>query len=132
MAETIVSQYNVFVMFLLVGAGLGFVYDLLRCFRRLINHNIFFVGIEDIVFWIASAMFMINRIQIYNHGEFRIYILLSSVLGFVVYHYTISCVFVKLISYILLLGKKNVKNLKKMLKKHVKRFNIVISVKRNR
>lgn len=132
MTEFIALQYNVFVVFLYVGAGLGFLYDIIRCFRRLIKHNIFFVSIEDICFWMMSAIVVLHEIQIYNNGELRIYILLSGILGFIVYHYTISCVFVWTISYILLLVKKTVKKLKKMLKKQVKEGRIILSVRRNR
>lgn len=132
MTETIALQYNVFLLFVFVGAWLGFVYDVIRCFRRLISHNNFFIGIEDIFFWLFCATTIESQIQLSNYGEFRIYILIGCVLGFVMYHYTISCVFIKGISYILLLVKKVLKNLKKMLKNLGKRVKIVLSVKRNR
>lgn len=132
MTETINLQYNVFLLFMFVGAWLGFIYDVIRCFRRLMTHNNIFIGIEDIVFWMFCAITIESQIQISNYGEFRIYILLSCVLGFIIYHYTISCVFVKGTSHILLFVKKVLKNLKKMLKNIVKRVKIIVSVKRNR
>ncbi len=132
MTEAITLQYNVFISFVLLGAWLGFVYDILRCFRRLINHNNIFIGIEDIVYWLFCVIKIESAIQIYNNGELRIYIMIAGILGFFIYHYTISCVFIKLASYILLLVKKMLKNLKKMLKNVVKKVKIVVSVKRNK
>ncbi len=132
MTETIAIQYNVFLLFVFIGARLGFIYDLLRIFRRLVSHNNIFIGIEDIFFWIFCAVTMESQIQTSNYGEFRIYILLGGILGFIIYHYTISCVFIRVLSYILLLVKKVLKNLKKMLKNLVKKVKIILSVKRNR
>ena len=39
-----------------VGIGLAVLYDCLRIWRRLVPHGIIWLSVEDILFWMASAL----------------------------------------------------------------------------
>ena len=99
-------QMNMFCISIFLGAGMGIVYDLVRIIRRIIKHNNFFIGLEDIIFWIVWAFVVIDGIHIYNNGELRIYIFLGLFIGFLIYKNTIGWVIWKCISHILCWLKK--------------------------
>lgn len=101
---------------LLMGAGMGFVYDCIRCVRRLFFHNNVLIAIEDLIFWIVWAFIIIDKIHFYNYGSLRGYVLLGIFLGAVLYACTISCVFIFYMSHILCWVRKQLKKVKKVLK----------------
>lgn len=128
MLKLIDIQGNMFLISLVMGAGIGFTYDCIRCFRRIISHNNFFIAIEDIFFWITWAFVIIDKIHKYNYGSLRGYVFLGILLGAVFYLCTISCIFMPRISYILYHIKKYAKKINNMLKKRVKQVKIRLSL----
>ncbi|MBP3621303.1 MAG: spore cortex biosynthesis protein YabQ [Lachnospiraceae bacterium] len=100
-------QFNMFCMSILYGAGMGISYDVIRIFRRIVKTNGFFVGLEDLLFWIVWAFVTIDGIHIYNSGELRIYVFLGILIGFLIYRYTIGWVARKIMHYILCARKKH-------------------------
>lgn len=88
------------------GAFVTVVYDGLRVFRRIISHGNFFVGVEDLVFWIWTAFWMFSVLYRGNDGELRFYTLLAMALGMIVYHRTIS---EPLVEFLGKIGRKIVK-----------------------
>lgn len=120
-----------FIISLIMGAGMGFTYDLIRCFRRLIFHNNFFISVEDIVFWIVWALIIINRIHLYNFGKFRIYVFIGVFLGVTIYALTISKVFMYIMTYILRNLRMFVKKTNKLLKNGARQVKIKVITAKN-
>ena len=133
MLQLIIIQKDMFIISLIMGAGMGFTYDLIRCFRRLIFHNNFFISVEDIIFWIAWALIIISQIHHYNFGKFRIYVFIGVFLGVTIYALTISKVFIYFMTYILHNLRMFVKKTNKLLKNGARQVKIrVITAKKNR
>lgn len=85
----------------LAGVFLAVCYDILRIFRNIADHSSFWVGIEDILYWCASGIYLFNLIYRENDGMIRIYVLLFTGLGALLYHAGPSMILVKYISAIL-------------------------------
>lgn len=132
MREFITDQRNMFFISLALGVAMGIVYDALRCLRRIIPHNNFFIAIEDIAYWIFFAYVVIDSIHKYNYGSIRGYVFFGIILGAAIYLCTISCLLMYLVSHILWFVKKTSKKINNMLKKRIKKGRIILSLsKRN-
>lgn len=128
MQELILEQRNMFVISILLGVGMGFVYDVLRCLRRIISHNNFFIALEDIAYWLCCTYVIIDCVHRYNYGSLRGYVFLGIATGALAYLTTISCLLMFCISHILCVVKKCSKKMNKMLKKGVKKVKIILSL----
>ena len=85
----------------LAGVFLAVCYDILRIFRNIADHSSFWIGIEDILYWCVSGIYLFNLIYRENDGMIRIYVLLFTGLGALLYHAGPSMILVKYISAIL-------------------------------
>ena len=89
---------------LLIMAVFGFcaanVYDWLRSIRRIIIHDAFGVGVEDLIFWLVFALSASLLVFRLNYGELRFFLLLGIVIGAGVYYAVISPVFLKITAVI--------------------------------
>ncbi|MBR0409600.1 MAG: spore cortex biosynthesis protein YabQ [Eubacterium sp.] len=85
MSEMSVLQGRIFCCCLVCGLFTGLWYDLLRTLRMMIRHNDFWVQVEDIMFIFTAATGLFVLIHKYNHGSIRLYILLGTALGILVY-----------------------------------------------
>ena len=85
----------------LAGVFLAACYDILRIFRNIADHSSFWVGMEDILYWCASGIYLFNLIYRENDGMIRFYVLLFTGLGALLYHAGPSMILVKYISAIL-------------------------------
>ena len=83
-------------MSLVLGGLMGLSYDVVRCLRRLVAHNLLFVSLEDFVYWFVWTIIIIDSIVRYNYGELRLYIFVFLIAGFVVYRTTIGWVIMRL------------------------------------
>lgn len=89
------EQALFFLYSVLLGGGIGVVYDLFRTLRILVPHTSFFVVLEDILFLFVWAVILIVFSVEVCRGEVRIYYLIGNVLGFGLYLFTIGKVVVK-------------------------------------
>lgn len=128
MQELILEQRNMFVISILLGVGMGFIYDVLRCLRRIISRNNFFIALEDIAYWLCCTYVIIDCVHRYNYGSLRGYVFLGIATGALAYLATISCLLMFCISHILCVVKKCSKKMNKMLKKGVKKVKIILSL----
>ena len=72
------------------GAVVTAVYDGLRIFRRIISHGNFWIGVEDFLFWIWTALWMFSVLYRENDGNLRMYTMISMAVGMILYHKMIS------------------------------------------
>lgn len=70
----------------LAGVFLAICYDVLRIIRRIIVHTSFWLGIEDILYWCFTGIFLFLVIYTENDGVIRSYALLAIGVGALLYH----------------------------------------------
>lgn len=86
----IIKEADVLVVSLIMGMVLLLVYDQIRIFRRLIPHGTIWVGIEDILFWIASAVSLFAMLYRENSGYIRGFAIGGVVVGMLIYNLLLS------------------------------------------
>jgi len=102
------SSHQVYVFLLFVAAGMacGAFFDIQRFLRKIIKAGIARTCLEDVVFASACVTLMILLSYYYNNGEIRYYQVMGSVSGMLFYGALLSRLFMKILSFILLLIKK--------------------------
>ena len=67
------AQAQLFLLTILLGGGMGLVYDGLRVFRHGLPHKPFWVQLEDGLFW-AAAVFLVFGVMLHaSSGEIRFF-----------------------------------------------------------
>ncbi len=77
------EEMMVFLIAVVSGATVRLVYQCIRCFRRIVAHQLTAINVEDIIFWIGSAVYMFVQIYHTSDGSIRWYFLLGVALGVV-------------------------------------------------
>lgn len=96
MSQGILKELQVVGTAFFYGAVITLVYDMLRIFRRVFSHGNFWIGAEDLFFWLWTSFWIFSVLYKENDGAFRLYTILAMVLGMIVYHGTVSEPFVKI------------------------------------
>lgn len=71
------GQGSLFLCCLLLGVGMGLVYDGMRLARRILPHGVWAVQIEDGLYWAAVALGVFEVLLQENHGEVRFFLLVA-------------------------------------------------------
>lgn len=90
MSQVILGELRVVAVAFVSGAFITIVYDVLRIFRRLISHGNFWIGVEDFIFWMWTAIWTFSVLYRENDGNLRMYTMIFMAAGMIVYHMTIS------------------------------------------
>lgn len=101
MNDAIMVELRFFGASIFWGMLLLFIYDFLRILRRVVNHNGFFIVIEDVLYWITCSVLIFRMMYQQNNGIIRGFSILAMVLGMLLYHAGISDLVVTVISEIL-------------------------------
>lgn len=101
MSAGIRQEFQVAIYAFVCGSVITVVYDLIRILRRIWSHDHFWIGVEDLFFWIWTSLWIFSVLYRENDGSFRMYTILSMVLGMLLYHKVLSDPFVKITSRIL-------------------------------
>lgn len=131
MSDNIYLELYLICRAIISGAELMLVYDALRISRRVFRRNIVIVGIEDIVFWIISGVYIFYMMYDFNGGNMRLNAFIFVALGILLYKVSISRYIVKYFSLILLKIKNIVRRLLKNIIKRIKINKKVESVEEN-
>ena len=83
------KELSVFLQAVLAGNLIYLVYSLIRVMRRLWKHNLFFVSLEDLIFWIGTGIYLFVRIYQTSDGIIRWYFVIGVLLGGIVTHFII-------------------------------------------
>lgn len=90
------EQENLFLLHAMrMGVVISFLYDILRIYRRLFPHGLFWVSVEDLIFWIycsAEVFFLMHR---EGNGNLRWFAVMGAMLGMGIYVKLVSPLFVK-------------------------------------
>lgn len=100
------NQAYVFAIFILNGLLIGILFDIFRILRKSFKTPDFITYLEDILFWILSALILLYSIFKFNNGELRMYIFLGVILGLMIYLLVFSKLFVQVSVYIINFIKK--------------------------
>ena len=100
------DQAYLFLVFSMTGVAIGVLFDIFRILRRTIKTSNIITYIEDILFWILTGILILYNIWYFNNGEIRIFMFLGIILGVLIYVCTLSKIFIKIFSKVLLVIKK--------------------------
>ena len=92
---TIAKETRLFLLSLAVGAGMSFLYDLLRVLRRRTAHRAAAVSLEDILYFLLCALLHFAFVLKDNRGQLRGYIMVGELLGWVGWHLSAGAVLVE-------------------------------------
>lgn len=95
----IVEQVYVFLYSILTGAILGLLFDFFRGFRFEGIKDIW-VYLQDIIFWLITAVIIIISAFLINEGELRIYMLIGYLLGSIFYMLLFSKIVLSALKFI--------------------------------
>ncbi len=98
MSRDILFEVNFFLHSFLLGIFITFVYDGFLILRRCFRHNIFFISLEDILFWIACALGVFYMLYRENNGILRWFAVLGATLGMWMYKRLVSTYWVNFVS----------------------------------
>lgn len=105
------SQIGIFLIYLIAGVLICLLYDIFRALRKTVKTPDLVTYIEDTIFWILVAIFLIYLIFVLNSGEIRFFMLIAICLGGIVYYFTLSKFFMNISVHILTFVKIIVKKL---------------------
>lgn len=97
------KELSVFLQAVLAGNLIYLVYTVIRVVRRLVKHNLFFISLEDLIFWISTGIYLFVRIYQTSNGSIRWYFVIGVLLGGILTHLIISQIVKK---YLAKWGKK--------------------------
>ena len=89
------EQAYLFFIAVLIGFFIGFVYDILRIFRKVIPHANFFIHLEDFIYWLVVAFIMFYVMLGKNYGEIRGFSVVGNLIGMSIYFVTLSILVIK-------------------------------------
>ena len=79
------GQAWIFLACVALGFAVGFKYDLVRVFRRVVRHRNFAVQIEDGLFWVMAALAVFYFLLRQNFGEVRAFAVAGVIIGMGLY-----------------------------------------------
>ena len=84
------AQAQLFLLTVLMGGGMGLLYDALRVFRHAFRHKAFWVQLEDGLFWLLAVFLVFCVMLRANAGEIRFFTILGLFGGMGLYFLTLS------------------------------------------
>ena len=101
MSQDIVNEVYFLAYSVIMGIAITFVYDFILIGRKIIRHNLFFISLEDFLFWAACAVAVFYMLYKENNGILRWFAVFGAALGMLLYKKIIGTRFVKLISVLI-------------------------------
>lgn len=84
--EQVFSFFTAFIF----GIGYSIFYCFFKGIRKSFRHNVFVVFLEDILFFLVSAVVTFLLLLALTNGEIRFYMLLGIFLGFILFYFSLS------------------------------------------
>lgn len=102
----VISQANLFLIFVVDGIVIGLIFDIFRILRKSFKTSDIITTIEDILFWIITGMIVLYSIFIFNNGEIRFFMFIGMFLGILLYMFLLSTFIMKISIKIVTILKK--------------------------
>ena len=80
------KELSIFIQAILAGNITYFVYTMLRVFRRILKHNLFWISLEDILYWIGTGLYLFICAYQSSNGSIRWYFVLGVLVGGILTH----------------------------------------------
>ncbi len=77
----IAKEFGVFISSICTGILLCTVYGALRIFRRLFRHSLFWVSVEDLIYWVWFGLYVFMELHRTCSGRIRWYFMIGMGLG---------------------------------------------------
>lgn len=84
------AQAQLFLLTVLMGGGMGLLYDVLRVFRHALPHKRFWIQIEDGLFWLLAVFLVFSVMLRASSGEIRFFSIFGLFGGMGLYWLTLS------------------------------------------
>lgn len=97
----VTNQAYLFLIFIVNGLIIGFLFDFFRILRKSFKTKDFVTYIEDIVFWILTGFIVLYSIFVFNNGEIRFFIFLGIALGVLLYMTIFSSSIIKVSVFVI-------------------------------
>ena len=101
MEISISEQALEFLAACLLGGILGGVYDLFRIARLAFSNRWLITLVEDLLFWLLSAVVTFLFLLLFSEAQVRLYLLIGELLGFTVYYFSIGSLVMKLSKWLI-------------------------------
>lgn len=101
-----INQAYLFLIFIINGILIGIIFDIFRILRRSFKTSNIMTSIEDVLFWMISALLIMYSIFKFNNGQFRLYIFIGIFLGIAIYMLFFSKYIIKISVKIIAIFKK--------------------------
>lgn len=107
MDNLVTSQAYIFLIFVINGILIAFIFDIFRITRKSFKTPDWVTYVEDILFWLITCIILAYSIYTYNNGEIRLFMFIATLIGCIIYILTIS-------KYIIKMSVRIIKVLKKI------------------
>lgn len=101
MSQYIISEVTFFLHSFLLGIVITMAYDGFLILRRLVNHNLLLISLEDMLFWIACAIGVFYMLYEENNGILRWFAVFAATLGMILYKKTVSAHIINIMSTVI-------------------------------
>ena len=98
LSQDIINEVYFLFSSILMGIIITFAYDFLLIIRRIVRHNLFFISLEDLIFWMVCAITVFYMLYKENNGILRWFAVFGAALGMLLYKKTIGNHFVHIVS----------------------------------
>ena len=124
------GQLHDVVRALVIGIFMGIYYDFWRTLRAFFKSSLSVVAIEDLIFWISSAVAVFFATIQLNSGFVRIYFVALILAGWFVYYFTIGSVLMFIVNKLSSIAKNAASFVDRRFFKPVNRFavNVIMSI----
>ena len=82
-----------------LGIAMALTYDILRAFRRVLPHNRFFAGMEDMFYWIAVTVAGFLMLQRADRGRIRWFAAAGVCIGLALFEHFVGAPILKKIPF---------------------------------
>ncbi len=95
-----IRELTVFLSAMGSGVAAGFIYDLFRLKRKAMKTKALLIGLEDIIFWVITAMLVFITAYFSSEGEVRLYFLFAAFLGVLIYYWVFSSWVIQILTFL--------------------------------
>ena len=92
----VTNQAYLFLIFILNGLIIGFLFDFFRILRKAIKTSDFVTYMQDFIFWILTGVIILYFIFTFNNGEIRLFLFLGIMTGILIYMLLLSKFIIKI------------------------------------
>lgn len=129
---SIAEQTQVFIIFVIVGIIISFLFDIFRILRKVYKFSNMLIYMQDILFWLLTGIIILQAIFKFNSGDIRIFLFLGIFFGVFIYISLFSIYVIKIGSFILKLINTLIRKLINVFKVPIcKILNFMIKYYRN-